>query len=96
MPLPLSQISSNVLSCMRTRTCLAKAENVNDLQHYAISQPSQPISHIGNLLIEIEIENCLQHVPYAPVHNMYRMRRLLFVGPPNNAIQETYKSGLDR
>jgi hypothetical protein len=27
---------------------------------------------------------------------MYRMRRLLSLGPPINAIQETYKSGVDR
>jgi hypothetical protein len=27
---------------------------------------------------------------------MYRMRRLLSLGPPNNAILETYKSRLDR
>jgi hypothetical protein len=31
---------------------------------------------------EINIEN---------VYNMYRMNRLLPLGPPNNAIQETYK-----
>jgi hypothetical protein len=29
-------------------------------------------------------------------YNMYRMRRLLSLGPPNNAIQETYKPRLDR
>jgi hypothetical protein len=48
------------------------------------------------LEIEIEIEI---------VYNMYRMRgfftksrmrRLLSLGPPNYAIQGTYKSGLDR
>jgi hypothetical protein len=48
------------------------------------------------LHIEIEIEI---------VYNMYRMRRfytksrirrLLSLGPPNYAIQGTYKSGLDR
>jgi hypothetical protein len=48
------------------------------------------------LHIEIEIET---------VYNMYRMRRLftksrmrrvLSLGPPNYAIQGTYKSGLDR
>jgi hypothetical protein len=27
---------------------------------------------------------------------MYRMRRLLPLGPPNNAIHETFKSGLNR
>jgi hypothetical protein len=30
------------------------------------------------------------------VYNKYRMRRLLSMGPPNYAIHETYKSGLDR
>jgi hypothetical protein len=49
-----------------------------------------------NIHIEIEIEI---------VYNMYRMRRfftksrmrrLLSLGPPNYAIQGTYKSGLDR
>jgi hypothetical protein len=29
------------------------------------------------------------------VYNMYRMRRLLSLGPPNYAIHGTYKSGLD-
>jgi hypothetical protein len=29
-------------------------------------------------------------------YNMYRMNRLLSLGPPNNAIQETYKLGLYR
>jgi len=50
----------------------------------------------SGLEIEIEIEI---------VYNMYRMRRfftksrmrrLLSLGPPNYAIQGTYKSGLDR
>jgi hypothetical protein len=50
----------------------------------------------GKIEIEIEIEI---------VYNMYRMRRfftksrmrrLLSLGPPNYAIQGTYKSGLDR
>jgi hypothetical protein len=36
--------------------------------------------------IEIEVEIA---------YNMYRMNRLLPLGPPNNAIHETYKSGLD-
>jgi hypothetical protein len=52
--------------------------------------------HRRSLIIEIEIEI---------VYNMYRMRRfskksrmrrLLSLGPPNYAIQGTYKSGLDR
>jgi hypothetical protein len=51
---------------------------------------------LDGLEIEIEIEI---------VYNMYRMRRfytknhmrrLLSMGPPNYAIQGTYKSGLDR
>jgi hypothetical protein len=50
---------------------------------------------VGNHLIEFEIKN-VQHVPYAPVYNNCRIRRLLSLGPPNYAIQETYKSGLDR
>jgi hypothetical protein len=37
--------------------------------------------------IEIEIEI---------VYNMFRMRWLLSLGPPNNAIQGTYKSRLDQ
>jgi hypothetical protein len=41
---------------------------------------------INRRSIEIEIEI---------VYNMYRMRRLLSLGPPNNAIHETYKSGLE-
>jgi hypothetical protein len=36
---------------------------------------------------EIEIEN---------FNNMYRMNRLLSLGPPNNAVQETYKLRVDR
>ena len=56
--------------------------------------PSKDSSSGGVIEIEIEI-----------VYNMYRMRRfspksrmrrLLSLGPPNYAIQGTYKSGLDR
>ena len=56
----------------------------------------QLIPRIATICIEIEIEI---------VYNMYRMRRfftksrmrrLLSLGPPNYAIQGTYKSGLDR
>jgi hypothetical protein len=54
------------------------------------------IRALPGLCIEIEIEI---------VYNIYRMRRfltkgrmrrLLSLGPPNYAIQGTYKSGLDR
>jgi hypothetical protein len=44
---------------------------------------------ISMLTIEIEIKIEI-------VYNTYRMRRLLSLGPPNNAIRETYKSGLNR
>jgi hypothetical protein len=46
---------------------------------------NQPEAWCRDILIEIEI-----------VCNMYRMRRLLSLGPPNNAIQETHKSRLGR
>jgi hypothetical protein len=61
-------------------------------QHYSMPYIVPRLS----IVIEIEIEI---------VYNMYRMRRyftksrmrrLLSMGPPNYAIQGTYKSGLDR
>jgi hypothetical protein len=49
--------------------------------------PGVVLPPLGSIKIEIETEI---------VYNMYRVSRMLSLGPPNNAIQETYKSGLDR
>jgi hypothetical protein len=37
-----------------------------------------------------------QHQKIEIVYNMYRVKPVVVLGPPNCAMQETYKLGLDR
>jgi hypothetical protein len=47
-------------------------------------------------LIEIEIRIVYNMYRMRRFYTKSRMRRLLSLGPPNYAMQGTYKSGLDR
>jgi hypothetical protein len=51
---------------------------------------------MGSGTIEIEIEIVYNMYRMRRFYTKSRMRRLLSLGPPNYAIQGTYKSGLDR
>jgi hypothetical protein len=66
------------------------------MRHNKSCQVFQPAIGIRQTLEMIGNSFPHFYLKFEIVYKMYRMRRLLSLGPPDNAIQETYKSGLDR